>query len=175
MTDIFLRELDRSDVSRLNAWRADRALVALLGGTFRYIGSEVDERWFDQYLSSRANNVRLAICRQEDRQLVGAVYLLNIDWVNRSAEFSIQIGEREAQGRGIGKAATRLAIKHAFDDLNLYRVHLTALATNEQALALYRTVGFHQEGVFRQAAWKEGAFVDVISMAMLASDRGEEI
>ena len=48
--EIFLRELERRDLSTVTAWRADRELVGLLGGSFRYVGSEIDEKWFDAYL-----------------------------------------------------------------------------------------------------------------------------
>lgn len=170
MSEIFLRELERTDLARLNAWRAERELVDLLGGSFRHVGVEIDQRWYDAYLASRTHNVRLAICRLSDREMIGVVYLLQIDWINRSAEFSIQIGEASARGRGFGEVATRLALRHAFDDLNLRRISLTLLTTNERAAALYKKVGFRLEGVFRQAAYKNGGYVDVATMAILATE-----
>ncbi len=91
---------------------------------------------------------------------------------HRSAEFSIQIGEAEARGQGFGAAATRAALAHAFDDLNLHRVWLTLLASNTRAEALYKKVGFQREGVLRDAAFKAGRYVDVVTMAILDSRRG---
>ncbi|MFM0012988.1 GNAT family protein [Paraburkholderia sediminicola] len=168
---IFLREIERGDLPAINTWRADQALVGLLGGAFRHVGPEIDGKWFDSYLSSRANNVRLAVCSTSTRELVGVTYLLGIDWVNRCAEFSIQIGSESARGRGIGETATRLTLEHAFSDLNLHRVSLTVLASNARAIALYEKVGFRAEGLMRQAAFKVGRYLDVIPMAMLAVDR----
>jgi RimJ/RimL family protein N-acetyltransferase len=167
---IVLRELERADLAALTRWRADYSLVRLLGGSFRHIGSEVDSRWFESYLESRSNNVRLAICLAETGQIVGVVYLLQIDWINRSAEFSIQIGEPSAQGRGIGEEATRIALRHAFADLNLRRVYLTVLAGNQRAQSLYEKVGFRAEGLFRAAAYKDGQYVDLIPMAILRDE-----
>ena len=168
--DIFLRELARTDLPEINAWRADRALVGLLGGPFRHVGREVDNTWFDHYLAARANNVRLAICCGPNQEMVGVAYLLGIDWLSRSAEFAIQIGVASARGRGIGELATRLALSHAFDDLNLHRVHLTVLASNARAIALYERTGFRAEGRLREAAFKDGQYVDVIPMSTLAAD-----
>lgn len=170
MSEIVLREIARSDLETINSWRADKSLVDLLGSPFRYVGVEVDNRWFDAYLNARAHNVRLAICRKDIGQIIGVVYLLHIDWVNRSAEFSIQLGADTERGTGSGEQATRIAIQHAFSDLNLRRVQLTVLSTNERAITLYKKVGFHTEGCFRQALFKNGSYVDVTSMAMLNSD-----
>ncbi|MCC8402165.1 GNAT family N-acetyltransferase [Paraburkholderia sp. MMS20-SJTN17] len=168
---IFLREIERGDLPTINAWRADKALVSLLGGAFRYVGPAIDNAWFDSYLGSRANNVRLAVCLASTRELVGVTYLLGIDWVNRCAEFSIQIGAESARGRGIGEAATRLTLDHAFDDLNLNRISLTVLASNARAIALYDKVGFRAEGLLREAVFKGGRYLDMVPMALLAADR----
>jgi RimJ/RimL family protein N-acetyltransferase len=168
---IFLREIERGDLPTINAWRADKALVSLLGGAFRYVGAEIDDAWFDSYLGARASNVRLAVCLASTRELVGVTYLLGIDWLNRCAEFSIQIGAESARGCGIGEAATRLTLDHAFGDLNLNRISLTVLASNARAIALYEKVGFRAEGLLRQAAFKGGRYLDIIPMALLAADR----
>ncbi|WP_341313905.1 GNAT family protein [Paraburkholderia sp. IMGN_8] len=168
---IFLREIERGDLPTINAWRADQALVSLLGGAFRHVGPEIDGKWFDSYLGSRASNVRLAVCLASTQEVIGVTYLLGIDWVNRCAEFSIQIGAESARGQGIGEAATRLTLEHAFSDLNLHRVSLTVLSSNARAIALYEKVGFRAEGLMRQAAFKAGHYVDVVPMAMLAADR----
>jgi len=170
MSDVTLRELERTDLTAVNAWRADYSLVELLGGNFRHVGSEVDGRWFDAYLAARTNNVRLAICLKETGEIVGVVYLTSIDWLNRSAEFSIQIGARSARGRGIGESATRQMLRHAFLDLNLRRISLTVLLSNKRALRLYERVGFKAEGLFRQALFKDGAYLDVASMALLSDE-----
>lgn len=168
---IFLREIERGDLPTINAWRADKALVSHLGGAFRHVSNEVDSQWFDSYLGSRANNVRLAVCLASTREIVGVTYLLGIDWVNRCAEFSIQIGAEAARGRGIGEAATQQTLEHAFDDLNLRRVSLTVLVSNARAIALYEKVGFRAEGLLRQAAFKGGRYLDIVPMAILADDR----
>ncbi|AQG97490.1 GNAT family N-acetyltransferase [Caballeronia cordobensis] len=170
---IFLRELERGDLSTINAWRADRSLVSLLGGNFRHVGREIDDKWFDAYLGSRANNVRLAVCMASSGALIGVTYLLGIDWLNRSAEFSIQIGAESARGRGMGEAAARSILAHAFTDLNLHRVSLDVLEGNARAIALYEKLGFRTEGLHRQAVFKDGQYLNVVSMALLSTDFAE--
>lgn len=169
MTVIRLREIERADLALINRWRSDRGVVDGLGSPFRYVGREVDERWYEQYMASRNNNVRLAIC-PGDAPIVGVVYLLSIDWISRNAEFAIWVAEVAAQGKKIGETATRLALDHAFDDLNLERVYLYVLTQNERAIRLYRKVGFRDEGTMRRAVFKGGAYRDLLAMAVLRSE-----
>jgi RimJ/RimL family protein N-acetyltransferase len=59
---------------------------------------------------------------------------------------------------------------YAFRSRNLRRVHLQSLASNERALGAYRAVGFVEEGRLRQHAWVEGAYEDIVLMAVLRSE-----
>ncbi|MCY1302710.1 Spermidine N(1)-acetyltransferase [compost metagenome] len=170
MSEFYLRELSRDDIKVINKWRNDRGIISSLGAPFRYISEEVDSAWMESYLSSRSNCVRLAICERSSSRMVGAAYLLSIDWVVRDCEFAIWIGERDFQGRGVGTFATYKALEHAFLDLNLNRVYLAVIDNNERAIAVYKKSGFTVEGVQRQAVFKEGAYMDVVQMSILASE-----
>ncbi len=166
----FLRELSRVDLARLTKWRNERELVSQLTTAFRYVGQETDLHWFDEYIANRFNNIRLAICEAGSEKFIGVVYLHEIDWINRNAEKAIWIGDKAFQGKGAGEFATRGMLHHAFNDLNLHRLHLTVLETNERALKLYRKVGFVEEGRLRQAVYKDGHYVDLIRMGMLVEE-----
>jgi [ribosomal protein S5]-alanine N-acetyltransferase len=56
----------------------------------------------------------------------------------------------------------------AFGRLNLRKVSLDVLASNERALAMYRTLGFSEEGRFVDHVFVDGAGHDVIRMALFA-------
>ena len=168
--DYSLREITREDLVHITRWRNNPELIQHLCSPFRFIDEEVDTQWFNRYLESRARNIRLAICQKNSGEIIGAVYLLEIDWLNRNAEFGILIGDENAQGKGAGEFATRGILKHAFLDLNLHRVSLIALASNERALRLYRRIGFVDEGKSRDALFKDGIYVDVVRMAILSSE-----
>jgi len=166
----YLREVTKDDIPEINKWRNDREVIQYLGAPFRFINKETDESWFVLYNGSRQNAVRLAIVDSEGNALVGAVYLTSIDWIARSGEFSIWVGRKDYQSRGVGKFATVNMLSHAFHDLGLNRVHLTVLSINERARRLYRSVGFSEEGVHRQSVYKNGNFHDMIQMGILASE-----
>lgn len=167
---IHLREIQRTDITEINRWRSDKKLVDFLGANFRFINEEVDEKWFDHYLSSRSNNIRLSICDTISNKLLGVIYLLQIDWLNRSCEYAIQIGETTSHGRGIGYIATTKILDHAFYDLNLNRVHLTVLENNERAIRLYKKIGFVEEGKHRNAVFKNGSYMSLTQMSILSDE-----
>lgn len=165
--EYFLRELSRNDKEIINCWRNDKDLVDLLGSPFRYIDQSVDSNWLESYFSNRANCIRLAICEASNQKIVGAVYLLSIDWISRNCELAIWIGDKQHRGRGVGKFAVNKVLEHAFSDLNLHRVYLTVLEKNEPAFALYKKVGFIQEGLLRQSVYKNGIYYNMIQMSIL--------
>ena len=165
-----LRELSRSDLPEINSWRANRDLIGGLGAPFRYIDLAIDERWYESYLSERANSVRCVVSdgKAADSPLA-LVTLAAIDWVSRVCELHIMVAP-EWQGRGVGTYAVEAMLRHAFLDLGLRRVELSVLADNVRARALYAKVGFKEEGIKRDARYKNGSYHDLHIMALLKED-----
>jgi putative acetyltransferase len=71
------------------------------------------------------------------------------------------------QGRGVGRRLLQRLLDWADNWGGVLRVELWAYADNERALALYRSLGFVEEGRHRGYALKDGRFVDGVSMARL--------
>lgn len=163
-----LREIERADIARINAWRNDPEVISGLFAGFRYITEEVDQAWFDAYLRSRDSNIRLAILN--GGRHIGNVQLTGIHPVNRSAEFSIFIGDKDQRGQGAGNWATRRMILHGFTELNLNRIFLTVLEDNRPAIRVYEKAGFRTEGLQRQAVFKDGRYQNAIMMSLLAAE-----
>ena len=170
MNDIYLRELTQNDLPTINEWRNDPEVIRLLGANFHFIGPAVDAKWFVDYLANRNSAVRLAIVTSESDIFIGLVNLTSIHAINRSAEFSIMLGNKEFWSKGIGHKATNLMLHHGFHDLNLHRIYLTVLLTNSRAIKLYKNLDFKEEGTHIDAVFKEGRFCDLMSMALLKAD-----
>lgn len=164
-----LRELERSDLERINCWRNDPYLIACLGAPYRYINEDVDQQWYDHYLRARGNSVRCAIV-DERNEILGLISLLDINSINRSAELHIMIGGAENRGKGVGTFAVNAMVEHAFLNLNLRRIELGVLETNLTAIHLYEKVGFVQEGIKRQSNYKNGNYINMIMMGLLREE-----
>lgn len=164
-----LRELERRDIPEINKWHNDKELSKNLGGGYRFVNSDVDNTWYEHYLNTRSNSVRCAVIDEKDI-IVGCVYLLNIDNINRCADLHIMIGNENNRGKGIGTFAVSSIIDHAFKNLNLRRLQLEVLEYNKSALSLYKKIGFVEEGRKRKAVYKNGEYVDELIMGLLRDE-----
>jgi diamine N-acetyltransferase len=167
---IILRELQKTDLPTLNQWRNDPELINTLGTTFRYIAPEIDEQWYNEYLSNRDRNIRLAIVEEKSGDFVGCVNLTNISTINLHAEFSIMIGSKKHRGKGYGMQASEALIRHGFMNVNLHRIYLFVLSNNLTAIGLYKRLNFQQEGIMRQVLYKNGSYHDEVVMSLLREE-----
>lgn len=74
----------------------------------------------------------------------------------------------DCQGQGIGTALMKAVLELADNWLMLRRVELEVYADNEDAIRLYQRFGFETEGRKREAAVKNGTYVDLLVMARLS-------
>lgn len=164
---ITLRELSRDDIPIINQWRRDPVVTDGIGAPRRFIGLDVDLKWFDDYLTRRSSEVRCAVCKAGSGELLGMVSLVHIDPVHRHAEYNAVIGKRDAQNRGVGTEATRAMVRHGFFDLNLHRIYVSILVDNIGSIRMCEKAGFKAEGTIREGAYKNGRYHDLTLMGAL--------
>lgn len=71
------------------------------------------------------------------------------------------------QDRGVGRLLIERLLAWADDWAGVLRVELNVHAENERAIALYRKMGFVEEGRHRGYVLRDGAYVDALTMARL--------
>jgi len=167
-----LRAIEREDIPTFVRWLNDREVTQFLLVNSPF-SKAMEEEWFEGQLKHPPHEGQvLAIeAKVGDQWLhIGNTGIHQVDPVNHSAEFGILIGEKAYWNQGYGGEATRLALQHGFDDLNLHRIFLRVYANNPRAIACYTTAGFVLEGALRQAIYKNGAYIDEIVMGILKSE-----
>jgi [ribosomal protein S5]-alanine N-acetyltransferase len=112
----------------------------------------------------------LAVVLREGHRHIGNIALQDIHPVNRSAELSILIGERDVWGAGFAHEAAVLIVAHGFSALNLERIGCGTFSGNAAMQKLAQRLGMKEEGRRRRAAFKDGRYVDVVEFGLL---RGE--
>jgi putative acetyltransferase len=73
----------------------------------------------------------------------------------------------DAQGQGIGRQMMERLLHWADNWAGVLRIELMVQADNAPAIALYRSLGFAEEGRHRGYALKDGRYADAFSMARL--------
>lgn len=69
------------------------------------------------------------------------------------------------RGKGIGRRLMDATLARA-RELGLEKIELGVYASNGPALALYRSMGFTEEGVHRRARLLDGVYDDIVMMAL---------
>jgi RimJ/RimL family protein N-acetyltransferase len=174
-TRVRLRALCRGDVELLRLYINDPDVMQF-SNQFRPVGDMEQEDWYKSVLAAH-DSVWFGIAdkQQKEEALIGTCCLVGIDWISRSAELRIRLGDKSRWGKGNGSEATCLLLQYGFLDLNLERIWLRVFASNSRARQLYEKSGFKVEGTLRQATFIHGKADDVILMGLLRREWTESL
>ena len=163
---IDLRDLVRDDSERLFAWRREPDVNRWMSDQPAETAAAHDD-WLTGFL---ADPDRRGWIITRNGAPAGFLMLAGLTNCNRRAEWGWYIGDPDARGRGVGRAAQALGLDKAFDDFGLEKVWAEVLADNEAALKAQAAAGFRREGYLRAHALKDGVFRDVVLLAILAGE-----
>jgi RimJ/RimL family protein N-acetyltransferase len=162
---VALTPLTVGDLPVMFGWINDRNEV-LWNAPYRPVTEAQHAEWFET-IQRQKDSVIFGIRLVETGRLIGSCQLHSIKDIHRSAELQIRLGESDGRNHGCGTEAVRLLLEFAFKDLNLRRICVHVLATNERALRLYERAGFVREGTLREAAHIDGRYVDIVLLGIL--------
>lgn len=167
---IYLRGLEESDLSgNYFQWFNDEE-VCRENSHHRFPNSQARMKAYLEEVSSSRDALVLAIVVKQDDSHIGNITLQAIDHINRSAELAIILGEKDYWGKGYAGEASRLIIKHGFDQLNLNRIYFGTAEKNEGGRKLMKAIGMVEEGRSRQAFYKNGQTEDMIHFSLLRNE-----
>ena len=119
----------------------------------------------------RAQNPRpgmLHLAAVAEGKVIGTASLTRFE-NRRSHVGTIGMGVHDAwAGQGAGTALMGALIEMADRWMGLRRIELTVYADNARAIGLYERFGFVREGLCRDYALRDGAYVDALAMARLS-------
>ncbi len=153
LSDEYLQWLNNPEVCRWNSH-----------GESKY--SLLQARKYLKSIRSDAHKKVFAILMKQDKRHVGNISLY-ISPQNNSGEIAILIGATECWGKGVGTEAFRLVMEYAFNSLKLHRIYAGIASKNTGMIRVVQKLGFHNEGVQRDAFLKKGRYWDVLNWALL--------
>lgn len=162
-----LRAIEETDLEILLNWR-NNPENRIFFREFKELNATNQKNWFDKYVIQDNQTQMFAIVELATNQIIGACGLCYIDWINRSADFSIYIGKDDLYIDDIyAIEAAQLMEKYGFEELNLHRLWAEIYSIDEKKQLFFEALNFKKEGVFKETHWTEGKWVDSIYFAKL--------
>ena len=112
-------------------------------------------------------NIHFAVCLKAGDLYIGAVDLMDIDYINRTAETGAWIGLPDYRGAGYGPEAKYLLLEYGFDHLQLHVIVSFVWEPNTRSAAAVQRQGYRPAGRFyadgnRAGVWRDGLIFDIL-------------
>ena len=169
---ITLKKVERENLEQLREWRNNPELRKYFR-EYKLINKENQIKWFEKVVLNDSTSYNFEIRTIEQNLLIGHCGLHYINWVMRTGEFGIYIGNDDYRSGGYGSDALRTLIKYGFEDLNLNRIWCEVY-DNNAALEIYKHIGFIYEGKMRENYYNEGKYWDSHILGMLKKEYNEK-
>lgn len=165
---IYLRAMEPEDMEMYREMINDSEVSRTVVGWSFPVSRKEQMDWYNRVVSDV--NKRFTICMLEDDKPVGMVTLTDIDLVNRSAFHGIKLHPACPKGKGVGTDAVMTLMEYAFNQLNLNRLDGEWFLYNKASKQLYEKCGWHEEGIKKQAVFRNGEYHDLAICGVLKED-----
>jgi RimJ/RimL family protein N-acetyltransferase len=162
---IELRRHERQNYRLYGEWYGDPEIWRLTSWTASPLSPSAVERLFEDRERSCTDD-SFAIHFRGEEDPIGVISLMNISGANASAELSVIVADPEVRHHGYGAEAIGAILRYGFEELGLSRVGLSVFEFNEDAISVYKKLGFREEGRLRNALKRDDAFYDAILMSI---------
>ena len=163
---LILRLVEKKDLEKLRALRNDESSWINLN-THGFISYEAQISWFNNLKKQKTN--LYFIIEKKRGAMVGSAYIRDIEKINKSCGIGANV-LRNKRGNGYGAKIYDILINYIFNFLNMNRIWLQVLDSNQPAINLYKKKGFKIEGRLNEAVFRDGKYMDLISMRLLKSE-----
>lgn len=164
---IGLRAIERDDLQPLLAWR-NRPEFRRYFRESRELSSRQQLEWYEATVLGDPRTRMFAIVERKAGALLGACGLCQIDWVNRTGDLSLYIGQ---DGLYIDELyapdAARTVLRYGFEELGLHRIWCEIYGFDQAKAQLLPRLGFTLDGRHRETHWSEGAWHDSLFYGIL--------
>jgi len=106
----YLSPINIEDYDKYYQWLNDSETTIYLSVFHEIIARHREKELLEKLIRTEDGNYMMAIVEKSTDKLLGNCGLLNVDHVNKNAEFGIFIGDEKKRGKGIGEEATRLIL-----------------------------------------------------------------
>lgn len=164
-----LRAIEKKDLPRLLSWRNEPNLRKYFR-EYRELNFQQQMNWFETKVNNDIGTRMFAVVDSQ-QELLGAAGLCYVDWINRTADFSIYIGKNGLYiDELLAPDAARVMIKYAFEELGINRLWSEIYSFDHAKVTFFNSLGFKLDGTHRQTHWAENKWHDSFFFSLLATD-----
>jgi len=127
-----------------------------------YIGRWTNE---EHVAEMRNPDTRYLIALDDSGDSIGYIILRGLQSEHRNIELKRIVVQ--SPGQGHGRQVLRLLLEKVFEELGAHRVWLDVFESNHRAQHVYSSLGFQQDGIFREAVYRDGRYHSLMLMSML--------
>lgn len=167
---VILESVDSEHIEQFRTWRNNPNLRKYFR-EYREISDLMQKKWFDK-INTDPNQVNFSIKDKKTGKLIGHCGLYYINWINRTGEFGIYIGEETYRNGGYGSDSLRCLIRYGFNDINLNKIWCEVY-DNNASIDVYKRIGFVFEGTMRENYYNEGKYWDSHILSILKREWDE--
>ena len=160
---VYLRPIIKEDLGVLNQWRNDENTFKYLGGGFMPLSIDYHAKLLESMMDTTGSNKRFIICDKKDAP-VGMVGLYDINWIHRTCEIGVYLGDKNAQGKGYGKEACQLLEHFASNYLNIRKIKVCVVSNNEMAISMWKSLGYQKIGERVKERYIMGEYRNLVLM-----------
>ena len=167
---IELKSLKENQFELFYSWINDAEVIKYSLSKFQKINSREEiKNWFNALIQNKVD-LNLGIYLKDNKQLIGYCGICKISKTNHSGEYFIFIGDKKSWGKGISTEATKQVLAIGFTKLNLNRIMLTVSEPNIGGVKSYHKAGFKEEGILREACFRDHSYHNKIIMSILKKE-----
>ncbi len=168
---VYFRAFEPEDAIYVHQWKNSDELNELTVGLNKKTTMEDDQRWVNSVKDHHPYYAYWAICSSKDDKLIGYASLVNIHYINSSAETgAILIADPDYNDGTAWIESVLFMFEYAFERLNLHRVYGHSLVGHKISNTIEPLMFMQQEGILRQAAYKNGQYYDISCAAILRDE-----
>lgn len=151
-------------------WLNDNRVTSLLfAGLYPAEHDAIREEWRHS-LQNPNEIVFMVYAGSAHDEFIGTTGLYSINWVARTAEYRIFLGNKEFWGQGLGTGVTKCVLRYAFEKLNLHSIWVGVNVENKGSVRMCEKAGFVHEGTLRQIYYRNGRYYDVYRLSQLKEE-----
>ena len=168
---VYFRTFEEEDAELIYKWMNDDDLKKFSVGLNRRMSKEESKKWVLSRKEHNPYQVWWAICACETNKCIGYACLVNIHYINSSAETgAILIGDPDYNDGFAWIESVYHLFEYTFECLGLNRLYGESLVGHPVSNKIGALMFMKTEGVLRQAAYKNGRFYDLQCDAILKDE-----